>query len=140
LKQLDKESIEHLGVVSKITKTVITVSLEGNINCEACNAKAACGVSESNAKEVEIKRTNQSVKLNERVTLSMQKELGLKAVFWAYFFPFILLFVVLIVSANYFKEWIAGLLSLSVLVPYYLILYFSNNFFKSTFRVSIVKK
>ncbi len=69
----------------------------------------------------------------------MQTELGLKAVFWAYVFPFILMIVVLVVSSNLFKEWIAGLLSLFVLIPYYFMLFVLKNSFRKAFKVSILK-
>lgn len=138
--------MKHSGVISKISNSAITVSLEGNINCESCNAKAACGISESNSKEIEIKSppseragTFESFKLNESVDVVMQTELGLKAVFWAYVFPFILMIVVLVVSSNLFKEWIAGLLSLFVLIPYYFMLFVLKNSFRKAFKVSILK-
>ncbi|MGB5363928.1 MAG: SoxR reducing system RseC family protein [Aureibaculum sp.] len=138
--------MKHSGVITKISKSAITVSLEGNINCESCNAKAACGISESNSKEIEIKSplseragTFHSFKLNEGVDVVMQTELGLKAVFWAYIFPFILMIVVLIVSSNLFQEWLAGLLSLIVLIPYYFLLYVLKNSFRKAFKISILK-
>ncbi len=136
---VNKNFVRHSGVISKITDGIITVSLEGNINCEACNAKAACGVSESNSKEITIVNTDRSYQLNEGVDVIMQKELGLKAVFWAYIFPFILVFTVLIISSNFLKEWIAGLLSLFLLIPYYIILNLFNNSFKRIFKISILK-
>ena len=138
--------MKHSGVITKISKSAITVSLEGNINCESCKAKAGCGISESNSKEIEIKNplskragTFQSFKLNEGVDVVMQTELGLKAVFWAYVFPFILMFVVLVVSSKLFEEWIAGLLSLIVLIPYYFLLYILKNSFRKAFKISILK-
>ena len=138
--------MKHSGVISKITQSAITVSLEGNVNCESCNAKAACGISESNSKDIEITSpperqagTFQSFSINERVDVVMQTELGLKAVFWAYVFPFILMIVVLIVSSNLFKEWVAGLLSLIVLIPYYFLLFVLKNSFRKSFKISILK-
>lgn len=131
--------VKHTGIISKITDGSITVALDGNINCEACNAKTACGVSESNSKEIKIVNTDRSFQVNEGVNVIMQKELGLKAVFWAYIFPFILVFIVLIVASTFLKEWIAGLLSLFILIPYYLMLHFFNNSFESAFKISILK-
>ncbi len=138
--------MKHSGVISKITQSAITVSLEGNVNCESCNAKAACGISESNSKEIEITSppagqasTFQSFNINERVDVVMQTDLGLKAVFWAYIFPFILMVVVLVVSSIFFKEWIAGLLSLIVLIPYYFLLFVLKNSFRKAFKISILK-
>lgn len=138
--------MKHLGAISKITKAAITVSLEGNINCEGCKAKAACGVSESNSKEIEIEhpqviQTNdhQNFRLNEQVEVVMTEELGLKAVFWAYVFPFILLISALLIASLFFTEWQAGLMALSILAPYYLFIHYLNPFFKKKFKVSIFK-
>lgn len=131
--------LKHEGIVSKISENVVTISLKGNINCEGCKAQSACGVSDSNDKEIEIFNTTQNFRINEPVEVVLKRELGLKAVFWAYVFPFILLFVVLIVTSFFFIEWIAGLLSLSVLMPYYLMLYILKDTFQKTFQVSILK-
>ena len=147
MKSLDLQSfknkgnavVQHAGIVSKITDKVITVALEGNVHCEACNVKAACGVSESNTKEIEIPNGNISFQILENVTVLMQKQLGLKAVFWAYVFPFILMFGVLLLASNFFSEWIAGLASILILVPYYIALYLKIHFFKNAFKISIVK-
>ena len=136
---IGKNFVKHKGVISRIADGIITVSLEGNINCEACNAKAACGVSESNAKEIDIVNTDRSFLINEGVDVVMQKELGLKAVFWAYIFPFILMLFVLIIASIFLKEWIAGLAALLVLLPYYFMLHFFNNSFEKVFKISILK-
>ena len=131
--------VKHEGVISKIANNVVTVSLTGNINCEACHAKGACGAAESGPKEIEVYNATQSLNLNETVEVLLRKDLGLKAVFWAYVFPFILLISVLIISSSIYKEWIAGLLSIAVLVPYYFMLYVLRNTFKKAFKVSILK-
>ena len=135
----DDTIVKHEGVVSKITNDVVTISLKGNINCEACNAKAACGVSESNSKEIEVSNSTQPLRLNENVEVLLNKSLGLKAVFWAYVFPFILMMTVLLIASNLFKEWIAGLLSIAVLIPYYLMLYVLRSTFQKAFKLSILK-
>ena len=88
--------VRHEGIVSKISNDTITISLKGNINCEGCKAKSACGVSESNDKEIEVDNTSNTLQLNENVEVVLQKDLGLKAVFWAYVFPFILMIRILI--------------------------------------------
>ena len=79
--------MKHSGAITKINNSTITVALEANINCESCKAKAACGVSESNAKEIEIENplndldnSGQLFQLNEQVDVLMREELGLKAV------------------------------------------------------------
>lgn len=139
IKKFDESIVKHQGIVSKISSHSITVSLKGNLHCEACNAKSACGVSDSDSKEIEINAPTQSLNLNENVEVFLKKDLGLKAVFWAYVFPFILLFVVLMIASAYYQEWIAGLLALGILIPYYLLLYLLKNSFKSAFQVSVSK-
>ena len=136
---LDENLVKHEGIVSRVSKNSITVSLKGNLHCEACNAKSACGVSDSDTKEIEIETPAQKLELNENVEVFLKKDLGLKAVFWAYVFPFILLFAVLLIASTLYPEWLAGLLAIGVLIPYYLLLYVLKNSFKSAFKVSVSK-
>ena len=136
---LDENLVKHEGIVSRVSKNSITVSLKGNLHCEACNAKSACGVSDSDSKEIEIHTPAESLKVNESVQVFLKKGLGLKAVFWAYVFPFILLFAVLLIASTLYPEWLAGLLAIGVLIPYYLLLYVLKNSFKSAFKVSVSK-
>lgn len=138
--------MKHSGAISKITGSTITVALDGNINCEGCKAKAACGASESPNKTVEIERqelseskNGGSFRLHETVDVRMQAELGLKAVFWAYIFPFILMLFVLIIASAFVSEWQAGLFSLAILIPYYGIIHYLNPVFKKKFKISIQK-
>lgn len=131
--------VRHEGIVSKISHDTITISLKGNINCEGCKAKSACGVSESNDKEIEVSKSEKMLHLNENVEVLLKKDLGLKAVFWAYVFPFILMVTTLLVTSLFLTELQAGLIALAVLVPYYFILHYLNAFFKKKFKVSILK-
>ena len=137
--QTNNNQFTHSGVISKITGDSIIVSLEQNIHCESCKAKAGCGISESNTKEIEVFNTSDSFKINETVHVVLKKALGFKAVFWAYIFPFILMFCTLIISSYFLEEWIAGILSILVLLPYYLVLYYFKDTLKSVFKISILK-
>lgn len=129
----------HPGVVSEIRDRSIIVSLDKNIHCESCSAKGACGVSDTGSKHVEIMDSEGSFKLNDPVEVILRKNLGHKAVFWAYIFPFILMLVTLLTTSYLFSEWIAGLLSLLVLIPYFTMVYSLKNYFKRTFRISVLK-
>ena len=135
----DKNSFVHSGIISKIKGDAVIVTLEQNIHCESCRAKSACGISESNTKEIEIINSSDSFTINENVNVVLKKALGFKAVFWAYVFPFLLMFFSLIIASNFLKEWQAGLISLFVLIPYYLMLYLLKNTFKNALEVSVLK-
>ena len=137
--QKNKDTFVHAGFVSKINSDSVVVTLEQNIHCEACHVKGTCGVSESGTKKVEVPNSSDVFKINEQVDVILKKALGLKAVFWAYVFPFILMFSTLIIASNFLKEWLAGLISLLIIVPYYIVLYFLKNALKSAFQVSILK-
>ena len=135
----EKDAYVHSCVISKKDNGSLIVSLDENVHCESCRAKSTCGISESGSKEVEISSTDESFALNEQVNVILKKGLGLKAVFWAYIFPFLLMVLTLMVSSLFLKEWMAGILSLLILVPYYLLLYVLRNVFKKTFKISVVK-
>ncbi len=137
--QKNKDVFVHAGIISKINSDSVIVTLEENIHCESCHAKGTCGVSESGTKEVEVPKTTDFYKINEQVDVILKKALGLKAVFWAYVFPFMLMFFTLIIASSFLKEWLAGILSLLILVPYYLLLYFFKNTLKSAFKISLLK-
>ena len=137
--QKNKDIFVHAGIISKINSDSVIVTLEQNIHCESCHVKGTCGVSESSTKEIEVPNSSDFFKINERVDVILKKALGLKAVFWAYVFPFILMFFTLIIASNFLKEWLAGLLSLFVLIPYYLILNFLKASLKDAFKISVLK-
>ncbi len=139
LQTTHNKSVFHEGIVTKISSEKITIALKGNINCEGCKAKMACGASESPDKEVEVFNNSSQIQLNESVTIQLNRSLGLRAVFIAYVLPFILMMLVLLISSEFAKEWIAGLLSILVLIPYYSILFLMKNSFKETFKFSILK-
>lgn len=137
--QKNNDTFVHAGFISQINGDSVVVTLEPNIHCEACHVKGTCGVSDSGTKTIEVPNSTDAFKINERVDVILKKALGLKAVFWAYVFPFILMFITLIITSNFLKEWLAGLISLVILVPYYFALYLLKNTLKSAFKTSILK-
>ncbi|GAA4804710.1 SoxR reducing system RseC family protein [Litoribaculum gwangyangense] len=137
--QKNKDIFVHSGFISKISSKSIFVTLEENVHCESCHAKGSCGVSGSSTKEIEVLNSKDSFKINEHVNVVLKKTLGLKAVFFAYLLPFTLMFLTLIIASNYLTEWMAGILALSILIPYYIILYFLKNTHKRIFEISILK-
>lgn len=139
LQPRESDVFVHSGVVSKILGRSVIVSLDKNVHCDSCSARGACGMGDSPNREIEVRDPGESFKLQEKVKVTLQKGLGQKAVFWAYIFPFALLLMTLMTASLLFAEWVAGLLSLFVLIPYYAILYLRRNYFQKTFRVSILK-
>jgi sigma-E factor negative regulatory protein RseC len=137
LKQTEEHVYIHSGVISQINRGSVIVSLDKNVHCETCHAKGACGVSDSAAKQIEVVDTGRTYSLNEPVEVILRKNLGHKAVFWAYVFPFILMLMTLLTASLFVTEWVAGLLSLLILIPYYLLMHGLKSYFKRTFDISI---
>jgi len=136
---IDNKTFSHTGSVSKITDDSISVFLNDDISCEGCRIKSTCGIANKGSKEIQISNPVDSFELHETVQVVLEKSIGIKAVFWAYLFPFILLISTLIMTSYFLREWLAGLVSLLILIPYYATLYALKNSMKDIFKISVVK-
>lgn len=135
-KDCDLEAIKHSGVIKEIDEHQYYVSIVTQSACVSCSAKGVCNVSEMKDEIVEVSRnkTDQYV-VGDQVEILMEKSQGTKAVMLGYIVPFLIVLVTLIVSLGLIgNEGIAGLISIGVLVPYYLILYYNRERLKTAFR------
>ena len=97
-------------------------------------------MAEMEEKMVEVKNRKYKLENGDQVTLFMKRSLGMKAVFLGYILPFLIVLISLIIfSLIIDNEGVAGLLSLAIVVPYYLILYRFRDDLKKTFEFSIQK-
>lgn len=135
----DPDGIKHDGIISKIDEHTVYVSIITQSACNACHAKGVCHVSEMNEEVVEVARNREiSYSVGDRVQLVMKKSLGTQAVLLGYIYPFLVLIITLILALGLgLSEGMAGLLSLGVLVPYYLVLYGVKDRLKKTFTFNI---
>ena len=138
-KLLHTNTFVHSGVISKINGDSLIVSLDEDVHCESCRAKSICGISDSASKQVEVSKPEGSFRLNETVAVLLKKGLGFKAVVWAYILPFAIMVFTLVTTSFFVAEWMAGLLSLAVLVPYFMLLHILRDTFKKTFKISILR-
>lgn len=124
----DVETIRHKGIISNVDDQFNYVSIIAQSACAACHAKSACNVSDMNEEIIKIPKTpTDDYKTGQMVFVKMKKSLGTIAVMLGYFFPFLLVLVSLIILINIVSEGIAGLISIGLLAPYYLILYVYRN-------------
>lgn len=131
--------ISHRGIITEIESDVIRVSIIAESACASCHAKGFCSAADQKEKVIEARKPkSNSFKVGDNVLVTMKKVLGLQAVFYGYFFPFILLIITLLstyeITGN---QAIAGALCLLVLVPYYLTLYLMKEKLKSKFEFEI---
>lgn len=103
--------------------------IEAEGACAACRAKGVCGMAETQDKLVSVATTAaQLYRVGEKVDVSVQQQMGIKAVMIAYVFPFLLvLAALLILLQSGVSELIAGLSALGFLALYYVVLVFLRH-------------
>jgi len=131
--------IEHKGIVTEISSQSVLVELTVMSACSACHAKAMCSF-DSAQKTIEINNPTGIWEKGETVKVVMRESMGKKAVFLGYLLPFIVLIVSLIIfNLAGINEGISGLLSIGMLVHYYLGLYILKDRIKRVFNFNIEK-
>ncbi len=133
--------IEHDGIIKRIERDFMIVSILNKAACVSCQLKGACTLSEIEEKEIEV-ATNpgQNFVGGEKVKVYYQQELGFLALFLGYIFPFLIMFFILIIGQKLkYSELIYGLAAIFSLLPYYLLLFLFKNKIKNTFRFSVKK-
>ncbi|MDA3890865.1 MAG: SoxR reducing system RseC family protein [Salinivirgaceae bacterium] len=129
--------ISHKGIVTSVSNNIILVSITNMSACSSCHAKGACNASDMQEKVVEV-ASNKKLNIGDAVVITGKESMGFKALFLGYLFPFILVLLTLIIGTVLsFKETTAGLLALSVLVPYYFVLYVTKDRIKKSFIFEI---
>ncbi len=134
--------ISHKGIVKEIKAHSLIVSIITTSGCASCEIKGVCNASEMTEKEVEVAIDNANdYKLHQAVTVAMKKNMGLQAVWWGYLLPFLLVLGSLIgISVVTDNQGLAGLISLALLIPYYIILYYSRSRMKNKFNFFLIEE
>ncbi len=140
MSDLPQDNITHDGIISHISKDVITVMIVSKASCASCQVAGACSASDVEDKSVEVKRAlHDNYNVGDKVVVMMDQSLGTWAVMFGYVFPFLVLLIGLIVFTQLLdSEGVAGLLALSLLAPYYIILYLSRKQMAKTFQFRII--
>ena len=132
------QTITHRGTVKSVDGKHISVEIAQASACSACVAKKLCNSSESKDKLVDVvcdEATTYAV--GEDVLLTGSLEMGLKAVWWAYIAPLLLLVAVLLVAGASGNEPLAALSALAVLAVYYGLLYLNRGRLTRNFSFTI---
>jgi sigma-E factor negative regulatory protein RseC len=134
------ENIEHPGVIERIEGKKIWVSIMPQSACGNCHSKSYCGMAEMEDKIVEVDslEDNRTYDVGQKVIVQLRKSLGYKALLLGYLLPFLIIFLTLIITlAITSNELFSALISISVVVPYYYVLYLNREKIRSSFRFFI---
>jgi len=119
----------------------MTVTIVNESACSSCHAKGACTMADLKEKEIEISRFNGKYSPGEEVIVIFREAQGFQALFYGYVLPFLVVFITLIVTYSVTNnEILAGLLSLGILIPYYITLYFFRDFLKKVFKFELEER
>ena len=117
---------------------MLTVNIISQSACSSCHANGACSVSDVQDKEIEIYNFSNKYSPGQQVTIVFKESKGFTALFFGYVLPFILVLTTLITATSLDNnELVAGLLSLAILVPYYIIIHLFSHRFKKVFNFEI---
>lgn len=95
-------------------------------------------MSDMKEKEIEINHFSGDFQLGQTVEIVGKTSQGFKALFYGYLLPFLLvMFTLILFTSLQFSEGVSGLVSLSILIPYYLILYLTRNKIRKSFEFEI---
>lgn len=134
------EKIEHTGIISHIDRNLIQVLIIQESACSGCHANGACSAADIDEKIIEVESIDSTYKVGDKVILTGQSSTGLLAVLLAFILPFLLILLSLFFLRNYVtSEAISGTISLSTLIPYYIILSFFKKKMKNKFQFNISK-
>jgi positive regulator of sigma E activity len=120
--------IEQKGIVEEINNHRVKVRVQPEAACGDCSARGICSLFGTSDRIIEVYNKSQQLSIGDHVMISISQGMGNKAVILGYLIPFILLISVLVIFTSLgIKEWITGLVALTTLVPYFIILNLFRN-------------
>jgi len=134
------KGIQHTGVVERIEHARIFVRIVRQSACSGCHAKSVCTSADSKTMIIEIDDHSGKFEINEEVLVCGQCSTGMVAVWLAFGLPLLLLVSSAVAGTSLSgNEIIGGLAGLSILLPYYAILYLMRDRLKKKFVLSLSK-
>ena len=136
-------NIKHCGEVVRVADNKVWVRMTVNSACSGCHARAVCGVDESKDRIVEVATSDAAAySVGESVEVALaSRSVGAKSVLWAYVVPFFVLLVVLVrLTAFGASEGIAALSAIASVGVYYVVLWRMNSRIEKTIKFIITKQ
>lgn len=133
-------SVTHEGIIEKISGKQCFIRLSRQPACDGCGAKSICSVPDSKGGEIMIADRESGMNAGDRVIVSITPQNAYKALVLGYVLPAGLVILTMVLfSVSGAPEWLTALASLSLLVPYYLMIRLFGARMERTFRFSVNK-
>ena len=122
-----REELFEEGIVIKLENGIAEIKLLGNDTCKECSAKIICKPREDSSRILTIKNTS-NVQKGDKVTISILGKNILRAAVNLYFYPLIILIMVIILGLDLFTnsnivEFYAFLMGILALSIYYILFF-----------------
>jgi sigma-E factor negative regulatory protein RseC len=133
------ETIEHQGIVESTDGQHVRVRITQSSACVSCSVKAHCSAADTRDKMIDaVAGDGRRYAVGDAVTVYGALSMGTTAVVLAFVVPF----VVLVTALFAFMQWWgnelgAALVSLALLIPYYIVLWLERSRLKRTFAFSV---
>ena len=136
---MNEKTVTHPGIIKNVEHGKAEVLVIANSACGTCEIKGACSSSESEEKIIQVDLLpGQQYQTGQSVVVEMKQSIGNWAVLLGYIFPFVAVFLGLILFISIgMDEGIAGILSLVTLALYYFLLFSFRNFISKKFTYGI---
>lgn len=133
------DKVKHLGIVESINGSHLKVRIVQTSACSSCSVKGHCNVSEAKEKLIDVYNgSGLSCECGQHVVISGTVSMGMKAVLLAFVIPFLVLVASLFVCMSLTNdEMTSALISLCMLVPYYLIIYMCRGKLSRAFTFTL---
>lgn len=131
------DTIQHEGIVRKVAGNSVLVTIVSASACSGCHAEGICNISGKEEKVVSVEG-KYNVAPGDNVTIVMKRSMGYKAVVLSYLTPLILVIVSLVIMLSLkIPELTAGIASILILLPYFLVLYLFRNQINKSFTFTL---
>lgn len=132
----------HSGTVVEKTAEKYRVQITLNDACGHCSNQKACAIFGSDKRIIEVPRDARTpeAEVGETVNVRMHTQSGMKAVFYAYLLPVLLLMcVVIVLYAFRLGEQIVAISAVGTMVLYYIVFYFFRKRLEKKFSFTLEK-
>lgn len=135
------DKIRHQGVVCSTDEGRVCVRILQSSACGGCKVASRCNASDTKEKRVYVDVDDASAyAVGDSVVVATDASVGLRASFYAYLLPLLLMVVMLVVAVVLTdSEGVAALSAIGVLVPYYMLLYFCRDRIGRKIRFEITR-
>ena len=136
------ENLRRSAEIVRIAPQYLWVRICRREACSNCAVRNACSLQTSSEQIFRIPTvSSQNFRPGQQILLEITPKSGFLAVFWGYLLPlFLMLSTLLLVNILTKNELTAGIFSIIILVPYYLVLFLNQKYFNQKFNFKILEK